>query len=129
MKKMKATIDRQLLDSINLLNTLNGGVVEPVVELNQFTDHRQIRALVPGFAPEELKVEIHNNYLMVFYTHRFQGKEGEITVPRFVYHKAIPYFVDRQNIHASVEDDVLVVKLPFNELANGYHRSISVEQE
>ena len=127
--KMKATIDRQILDSINVLNTLNGGVVEPVVELNQFADHRQIRALVPGFSPEALRVEIHNNFLMIFYTHQFPGEEVEISVPRFVYHKAIPYFIDRQNIHASVENEVLVVKLPFNELANGYHRTISVGQE
>jgi HSP20 family molecular chaperone IbpA len=128
-KAMKVRIDETLLNSINVMNTLNGGVIEPLVKLAQYPEYRQIRARVPGFEPERLKVEIRNNFLMVFYTHTFDLAGETVTVPRFVYHKAIPYFIDSQKIYATIEEDELVVKLPFNGLANGYHRSISVNQE
>jgi hypothetical protein len=128
-KAMKVRIDETLLNSINVMNTLNGGVIEPLVKLAQYPEYRQIRVRVPGFEPERLKVEIRNNFLMVFYTYMFELAGETVTVPRFVYHKAIPYFIDSQKIHASIEADELVIKLPFNGLANGYHRSISVNQE
>jgi hypothetical protein len=45
-----------------------------------------------------------------------------------VYHKAIPYFIDVANISATVEEGFLCVTLPFNKLANGYHKKISVQE-
>jgi len=48
-------------------------------------------------------------------------------VPKVVYNKPIPYFVDAARISATYEHGFLIVTLPYNEMAEGYHRKISIE--
>lgn len=122
MKKIK--INKDLLSSIDVLNTLNGGTSKARVKLNQLEDHREVRVFVPGISNEGLRVEIHNNYLTVFYLLDI----AEVQVPKVVYSKQIPYFVDAEGIVASFEGKYLLINLPYNPLANGYHRSITINE-
>jgi len=115
----------ELLTSIDVLNTLNGGVVEAKVKLSQHDEYRQIDLLAPSVAQENLKAEIHNNNLTVYYNTPVLSNEKLIQVPKVVYNKQIPYFIDSANIEATYEDDRLVVRLPFNERSEGYHRDIT----
>lgn len=124
----KPIINAELLTSIDVLNTLNGGHVEARVQLQQKPEWREIRVCVPGIDRDQIKVEIHNNFLMVFFTHQLQLAAQRIEVPRVVYNKAIPYFIDADRIEAAFEGQQLVVRLPFNEFSNGYHRSIPTSE-
>ncbi|MGE0771136.1 MAG: Hsp20/alpha crystallin family protein [Cyclobacteriaceae bacterium] len=121
-------IPQELLASIDILNTLNGGIIEPRLRLSQHATHRQIELTAPGIAHEQMKAEIHNNELTVYYVIPVEAQETEVQVPQIVYKKQIPYFVDRKRITANFDGQKLVVQLPFNELANGYHRDITVNK-
>ena len=125
MKKSRS-IPQELLHSIDVLNTLNGGTSQPILKLQQHTNYREIKCAVPGLAKSVLQVEIHNNFLSVYYTHQLQSNETGIEIPRIVYYKPIPYFVDVANISASMEDRFLCVRLPYNKLAKGFHKKVEV---
>ena len=128
MKKKMKQISAELLSSIDVLNTLNGGTSEATVLLKQLEDHREVRVFVPGISHEGLRVEIHNNYLTVFYLQDIVSGKGAVQVPKVVYSKQIPYFIDAEAIHAGFEGKYLLVTLPYNPLANGYHRSITINE-
>jgi HSP20 family molecular chaperone IbpA len=123
----KRIISDELLHSIDVLNTLNGGTSEPIVDLQQHDNYREIKCAVPGLQEKALQVEIHNNFLSIYYKLSIESDGKEMQIPRVVYYKPIPYFIDLTKISATVEDHFLHVILPFNELANGYHKKISVK--
>ena len=52
----------------------------------------------------------------------------ELKFPKVVYNKSIHYFVDVENISVSQEGKSMVVRLPFNQLADGYHRDLTVPE-
>lgn len=126
--KPRRFVSNELLTSVDVLNTLNGGMNESRMQLKQFPDHREIRVRVPGVSEDKFHAEIHNNVLSVFYTVSVVSDDLKMEVPRVVYSKQIPYFVDTEKISASAEDNLFVVVLPFNSMAQGYHRSVSTEQ-
>ena len=109
-----------------MLNTLNGGTSQPIINLKQYPTYRQIKIRVPGVKLDNVKIEINNNQLMIYYLVTVISQEKEIPLPKGLYNKSIPYFVDVHNIKATQEADALVVRLPFNELYNGYHRDIPI---
>jgi hypothetical protein len=55
--------------------------------------------------------------------------EKLIQMPCVVYNKNIPYYIDATRIHSKIEDDSLLVELPYNESANGNHRKIQIGEE
>jgi HSP20 family molecular chaperone IbpA len=125
--KNRRIISDELLHSIDVLNTLNGGLSEPILNLQQHEDYREIKCTVPGLQSDSLQVDVHNNFLSIHYRISIQSDGKEIQVPRIIYNKPIPYFVDVSKISANVEDGFLRVVLPFNELANGYHKRILLD--
>ncbi len=120
-------IPDELLYSIDVLNTINGGTSEPIVDLHQHENYREIKCAVPGLQEAELQVEIHNNFLSIYYKLPIESDGKVVQLPRVVYYKPIPYFIDVTKISATIEDRFLHVILPFNELANGYHKKISIK--
>lgn len=127
MKKNSKFFD--LLTSVDVLNTLNGGTSEPSIILHEEDEGREIRVRVPGIEKEAMQVEVHNNNLSIYYVMPLVSGGKELQVPKIVYNKNIPYFVDITRIHAQYEGNELRVQLPFNPLANGYHKSISIDEE
>jgi HSP20 family molecular chaperone IbpA len=127
MKRNSNYLD--LVTSIDVLNTVNGGLSEPQMNLNHFEEFREIRLKVPGIKKEDVHVEVHNNSLSIYYFLNMVSGEKLIQLPRFVYNKNVPYFIDISKINARLEQEELVVKLPFNRLANGYHKEITINQE
>ncbi len=119
-------IDQELLTSIDVLNTLQGGISEPQLKLIQHQDFREIQLCAPGVREENMRVEIRNNFLNVFYLIELESNHQLVSIPKVVYSKAIPYFIDASKINASYQDGLLSVKLPFNELSDGYHQRIAI---
>lgn len=124
--KIGINLPRELMTSIDVVNTLNGGMSEPVVKLKQFPSYRQITIRIPGIDVGSIKIEINNNELMIYYFMVLLSQDREMKFPKVLYNKSIPYFVDTNHITASKNEDSLVVRLPFNELADGNHRDISI---
>lgn len=133
-KRMKEKVNMKkanyldLITSIDVLNTVNGGVSEPQLNLVHFEDYREIRLKVPGIKLEEVHVEVHNNNLSIFYFINIICNDRMIQLPRFVYNRNVPYYIDISKIKARLENEELVVNLPFNRLANGYHKEIKVNE-
>ena len=130
-KSMRTTLNlpEELMRSIDMMNTLNGGTSEPFTQLRKFQTYHEITVRVPGINAEDIKIEINNNQLMVYYLIPIKSQGKKLTFPRVLYNKDIPYFVDVHKIVASEEHSSLIIHLPFNELANGYHRDISLPNE
>lgn len=119
----------ELLTSVDVLNTLHGGVSEPQVSLNQLEHAREMRIRVPGIDPESIQVEINNNKLFVYYIMNINSAGKDIRLPYTIYHRALPYYIDISKINSAVEGRELVISLPFNALANGYHKKIRTREE
>lgn len=125
--RRESLFEREVLQGINIANTLQGGISEPVIRLSRISNGRQIELQVPGVKSDRMHVNINNNQLIVYYEHRIDLNGMIVPVPHVVYNKPIPYFIDANQIKATYEDKVLKVQLPFNELANGFHRDIPIE--
>ncbi len=121
-------VSDEIIQTIDIANTLQGGISEPMVRLTRFPEYRQIELKVPGIGEDNMHVKINNNQLMVFYNHLIESRGQVIAVPHFVYNKPIPYFINANKIKATYENNVLTVQLPYNELANGFHRDIPIEK-
>jgi HSP20 family molecular chaperone IbpA len=117
---------KHLLTTVDLLNTINGGVSEPYVSFRENPDGRELRVRVPGVTREMLQVEIQENQLSVLYYIPMKSSGKEIFLPKEVTKQTLPYFIEIKGIHASYEGNELVVKLPFNELSNGYRRKVPI---
>jgi HSP20 family molecular chaperone IbpA len=110
------------------LNTVNGGVSEPNLNLMHYEEYREIRLKVPGISLDDVHVEVHNNNLSIFYFINIVSGDKMIQLPRFVYNRNVPYYIDISKIKARLENEELVVNLPFNRLANGYHKEIKIKE-
>jgi len=126
MKRNNNYLD--LITSIDVLNTINGGVSEPQMNLHHYEEYREIRLKVPGIKQDDVHVEVHNNNLSIYYFINMVSNDRLIQLPRFVYNRSVPYFIDVNKINARLENEELIVKLPFNRLANGYHKEIKISQ-
>lgn len=118
---------QDLLTSVDVLNTLHGGVSEPVISHSEQSSGRVVRVRVPGIDRESLHVEIHNNELSIFYFIPIESIGKLIQMPQVVYKQAIPYFIEVTGISASYENHELIVDLPFNKLSEGYNHRLKIE--
>lgn len=124
MKKFK-----DLVTSVDVLNTIHGGISEPFLSIREEAEGRQVRVRIPGVKKEAMQVEINNNKLSIFYLIPIHSNEKMIHMPCIVYNQSIPYYIESSRIKASFEGNELIVDLPFNELSNGYNRKIEIGEE
>lgn len=118
-----------LITSIDVLNTVNGGVSEPQMNTNHHQDYREMYLRIPGIKQDDVHIEVHNNNLSIYYFISMVSNDKFIQLPKFVYNRSVPYFIDINKINARVENEQLIVKLPFNKLANGYHNEIKIKED
>jgi HSP20 family molecular chaperone IbpA len=117
---------KHLLTTVDLLNTVNGGMSEPYLSFTENTSGRELRVRVPGVRKEMLQVEITDNQLSVLYHIPVETSGKQVYLPKEVFKQTIPYFIEIAGINASYEDNQLVVRLPYNELSDGYKRSVPI---
>jgi len=119
----------ELLTSVDVMNTLNGGRTEPVVNITKQDQFREMRVKVPSIDPETIQVEVNDNTVSVYYVRNFTSFEKDLQLPHTIYNQQTSYFIDVTNINAHVEGDELVIQFPFNHLASGYHKNIPTREE
>ncbi|RAW00900.1 Hsp20 family protein [Pseudochryseolinea flava] len=115
---------KNLVTSVDVLNTLNGGTSEPQLQLHKKSEGHEMKVRVPGMDKESLQVEIHNNELSIFYHITIDSNGKAVHMPLVVYSKPIPYFISAESITATYDESHLIVDMPFNEKASGYHRKV-----
>ena len=81
---------QDLLTTVDLLNTLHGGISEPIITHREQSSGREMRVRVPGIDRDALRVEIHNNQLSIFYFIPIESMGKMIEMPQIVYKKQYP---------------------------------------
>lgn len=127
-KKNNNNTTLDLITTVDVLNTLSGGISEPQQTIYEHEAGRVINIKVGGIPKNSMHVEIHNNHLTVFYYINIASYDKLVQVPQIVYNRAVPYYVDISKIHAMFEGEELVVHLPYNKLSNGYHRRLRINE-
>src|SRR6266850_5479198 len=107
-----------LMTSVDVLNTLNGGVSEPFVSFREQPAGQEIHVRVPGIEKEAIRAEINNNELYVYYLISVHSSDKVIHMPQLVYSQKIPHFVEVVGITVIHEETELVVRLPFDPKSN-----------
>ena len=116
---------KDLVTSLDILNTVHGGVSEPYVSLRETSEGREIHVRVPGIDHESMQAEIvNNNQLSVFYFIPVTSSGNVMHLPRIVFNEVVPDVVDVLNINSAWEENDFVVRLPFNSKLDGNHRKI-----
>jgi HSP20 family molecular chaperone IbpA len=119
---------KDLITSVDVLNTLHGGVSEAHVSFREQPDQHEIHVRVPGVRREAMQVEINNNEISVFYLIPIESNSKMIYMPQVVHSQKIPTFVEANGIKAVFDENELIVQLPFNKLSNGQNRKIQIEE-
>jgi HSP20 family molecular chaperone IbpA len=126
---MKNTF-KDLATSLDVLNTLHGGVSEPVLSIREDENGREIRVRIPGVDKELIQAEIvNNNELSLFYIIPVYSSGSFMQIPQVIFHQPMPPRVEVNNIKATYEGNELVVKLPFSELSDGNHRRVEIGKD
>ena len=115
---------KELLTSVDILNTLHGGVSEPFLSVVEKPTGREIRVRVPGVDRELVKAEINNNELSVYYIIPVESNGHLINMPKVVYRDVLPLSIELRNIEATYNYDELVIHLPYNRATDGYNKKI-----
>ena len=109
----------------DVMNILSGGMSEPIAKLTPADNAHQLEIRVPGVDVNKLSIEVINNTLNVYHGLEI-NTEGQTTiVPRVVFNKPIPHFIDVTRIEATRNENKLIIQLPFN--AQGYRRKIKIK--
>lgn len=121
------SISEEIIQTIDIANTLHGGIAEPAVKFKELPAAHQVEVRVPGVPSENLHVNIAENRLVIYYEQAIETNGKVLAIPRMAYNKQIPYFVDASKVKAQFTEGVLTVELPFNERASGYQWDIPIE--
>lgn len=127
--RISDTLVKNMIVTADLLNTINGGMSMPSFQIKRKEAHYELDIKAPGISPEALKVEIHNRLLSVFHYLDYaspEHQEGDMGAPNIIHLMAIPSDVELDAVHATYTGSRLRVIMPFNEVADGYHRSVDI---
>ena len=124
-------IDREVLLTADLMNTINGGMSKPVTKMERLEKNYLLKVKVPGVAPEDLVIEVKNNTIFLFHkvsVHNTDLYKGSDFFPFTVGLMIIPFDVNIRGINAQYEHNELQVIMPFNELSDGYFKRINIDK-
>ena len=120
----------RILTSANILNTINGGMVEAQINVKRNLHEYHVTVTVPGISPDRLKVEIVDKHLIVSHMLEFAQRNGTtIVVPHVLAACPLSLDIDHDKITADYRDGVLEVILPLSDFTSGYRREIQITRE
>ncbi len=125
LKNKKVLIN--LLKQGDVLNTLNGGCVEPQVGINKSNDEFIIQIKAPSVQADafDIFLDFHRLKVSLYCHHPF--KEAALRHPMFSRSFQIPGYVDSDGIYAHYEEESLTIHLPFRKLSQEQRRHIRIE--
>lgn len=115
--KSKIKIPAEVLMNIDFFNTVNGGMSEPSVKIENVNDGYQVSLKTPGIATDDLQVEVIDNRLVVYhlipiYRNR-PDEETEMKSIRLLNNHTIPNHVDIESVSAEYDDNKKAIKIFF----------------
>ncbi len=120
--RINQLMTKNLANSADLLNTANGGTIFPTFETFKHEDHYRMEVSIPSVDPENIKVEVNGENLLIY--HKMQL--GDIKIPNLLGMEKISADVELNSITAGYEDDLLIIIMPFNEVAGGFRKEIDI---
>jgi HSP20 family protein len=124
LKNKKALIS--LLKHGDVLNTLNGGHVQPRVSVKQHQKEFIIKLEAPGISMDyfDLTLDFHRLNISIHIPHNYPG--AAVYHPLFARSFNLPGYVDVDQIVAHYEPGRLQVILPFKEISDDQRRRINI---
>ncbi|WP_420317157.1 Hsp20/alpha crystallin family protein [Ekhidna sp.] len=117
-------IAKRLAETVNIVNTINGGAIFPTFKTTTEKDHYRLEVSIPSVNPDDIKVEVNGTNLMVYQNIHTNA----YTLPNVIGEVKISADVELENIYAEFDDEVLVVIMPFDELSGGYQKEIDIRK-
>ena len=122
---------KKLMLTTDFMNTTNGGMAMVNNNVNQEKDAYISHMKIPWSNPDNMKIQIIDNRIYIYSIMDFGENGGYDGIKRLPYTLEIldvPYDVNIKGISASYFEGVLKIILPFNELAGGFRREISIDK-
>ena len=122
---------KKLLLTSDFMNTTNGGMAMITLKLEKEKNGYISNMVVPGISLDNLKVQITDNKVHIYSILKFGENGGYDGIKRLSYTLGIldvPYDVNIIGISAGYEDGNLKIIMPYNELAGGFTREISIDR-
>ena len=117
-------LSRNLARTADFINTVNGGTVFPTFNTIKHKDHYKIEVTMPSVDPNDLKVEINNDTLMIFQ----QMEVREVSVPNVLGMFKLSDDAVLDEITAEYEDHLLTVIIPKDQMSGGFRRDIKIKR-
>jgi len=136
----KLKIPREMLMNIDFINTVNGGMSEPAIQLERGSDGYEVVVKVPGIEVEDLQLEVVKGkknstnlklyHLIPIFSQESHGEDEQWKTIRFINTFVIPEGVDIENISARYDDVMrhLVLSLPFGSEKGNYRRKVDISR-
>jgi len=136
----KLKIPREMLMNIDFINTVNGGMSEPAIQLERGSDGFEVVVKVPGIDVEDLQLEVVKGkknatnlklyHLLPIFSQESRDDEEQWKTIRFINTFVIPDGVDIENISARYDDVMrhLVLSLPFGSEKGNYRRKVDISR-
>ncbi len=115
---------RDFVHQIDTMNTIGGGVATTAVNIDKHTDNITIKIKAPTLSSESFNIFLQGNKLIVYSVlndnnvlgdeESDASKAARHMIPLFNEVFEIPSIVDRDQIDAVYEEDMLRVIMPFN---------------
>jgi HSP20 family molecular chaperone IbpA len=117
----------RILNNANVLNTLNGGSVEPQINVNRNLHEYQVIVSVPGINREKIKIEIAEKHLLISHLIEFNMHNGNTgVIPHVIAACPLSLDIDHERITAEFQDGMVEVILPLSDFTSGYRREIKI---
>ncbi|MEP0367893.1 MAG: Hsp20/alpha crystallin family protein [Cyclobacteriaceae bacterium] len=124
MKVEDKLLIKNLANTAELVNTINGGMAEPHIILEKSDDYWLLVMKVPGVSIDNIKIEVKDGVLFVF--QNLENKDAEIELPYMLEMLNLTTRIDIDAIYAEYDDGEILIHLPFDELASGFERDIEI---
>lgn len=136
----KLKIPREMLMNIDFINTVNGGMSEPAIQLERGSDGFEVVVKVPGIEADDLQLEVVKGkknttslklyHLLPIFSQETLTEEEQWKTIRFINTFVIPDGVDIENISARYDDELrhLVLHLPFGNEHGDYRRKVDISR-
>ncbi len=115
---------KNLANTAELINTINGGMAQPQVILEKSEESWLLRMKVPSVNIDNIKIEVKEGILFVF--QNLEHANSDIELPYLIEMLNLPGQIALDSIYAEFDQNEILVHLPFDELANGFEREIEI---
>ena len=123
--KINPDITKNLARTADFINTVNGGTVYPTFNTIREHDHIRIEVSMPSVDPEDLRVEINNESLMICQSIMI----NQLPLPNLIGLFKLSRNAVLEDISADYHEEVLTILIPLSELSGGFHRSIEIHRD